>query len=361
VACAASFLIGHVSTSCGESQGSLEFIPQPTLVSRHDLPLVSRHDLLQSAHSSHHDLSAGEEFSNNQKCLLCPSQCAQVEFKPSIVASARSTSLIAELVQPATSCQSAEIVCLQGDACINKFPIAAGLNGISDIQLLKHVKPFTMVPPGRLAGNLAVVRYIASANIPGDLVETGVARGGSAASMALATLLANNPRRLHLYDTFAGLPPADIHRDGAAAMEWTGKINHGVDEVTQNLRVLGVPVEQMVIFHARDILQTPANEIPCRISYLRIDTDWAASYDWAFQYMYPHVSPGGVVMLDDYGFWKGSRDATDAFLARPENAGVKLIDVAPDGKIFCKPFPDGRPCLLEKYVSPFREWTDIGR
>jgi hypothetical protein len=188
VACAASFLVGHVSKPyCEPPQGSLEFLPST-----------------QPVHSSQHDLRSGAESVSIS--LPSPSQYAQQVT-------------IAASIQPAPSCQSAEIICLQGDSCMTNFPIAAGLNGISDIQLLKHVKPFTMVPPGRLAGNLAVVRYIAATNIPGDLVETGVARGGSAASVALATLLAHNPRRLHLYDTFAGLPPADISRDGAAAME----------------------------------------------------------------------------------------------------------------------------------------------
>ena len=54
---------------------------------------------------------------------------------------------------------------------------------------------------------------------------------------------------------------------------------------------------------------------PGVISVLRLDTDWYASTRHELIHLYPLLSPGGVLILDDYGTWQGSREATDEFLA----------------------------------------------
>jgi hypothetical protein len=51
------------------------------------------------------------------------------------------------------------------------------------------------------------------------------------------------------------------------------------------------------------------------ISVLRLDTDWYASTKHELVHLYPLLSPGGVLILDDYGTWQGSREATDEFLS----------------------------------------------
>lgn len=213
-----------------------------------------------------------------------------------------------------------------------------------------------MVPPWMLEANYHAVRLISSLDLQGDIVETGVARGGSSALLALASIAFGAPRRVHLFDTFAGLPPANLEKDGPAAMEWTGKINHSVDEVKNELSRAGVPVVEMLVFHAHDLLETDEKDIPCHIAILRLDTDWAASYEWAFEHLYPRVVPGGIVMLDDYWWWPGATNATDAFLARPENAGIYLNHIGGKisganhaGAVFCKP-QKGARCEMDFFT-----------
>lgn len=52
---------------------------------------------------------------------------------------------------------------------------------------------------------------------------------------------------------------------------------------------------------------------PERIALLRIDTDWYASYRHLLEALYDRLSPGGVLLLDDYGHMLGARRAADEF------------------------------------------------
>jgi O-methyltransferase len=55
--------------------------------------------------------------------------------------------------------------------------------------------------------------------------------------------------------------------------------------------------------------------MPERIAILRLDTDFYESTAHELEHLYPRLAPGGVLIIDDYGTWKGSKDATDEFLA----------------------------------------------
>ena len=52
-------------------------------------------------------------------------------------------------------------------------------------------------------------------------------------------------------------------------------------------------------------------QAPEQIALLRLDTDWYESTAHEFEHLYPRLAPGGVLMIDDYGWWQGSRDATE--------------------------------------------------
>jgi hypothetical protein len=68
--------------------------------------------------------------------------------------------------------------------------------------------------------------------------------------------------------------------------------------------------------------QTIPEAAPEQISILRLDTDWYESTRHELEHLYPRLSPGGVLLLDDYGFWKGARQAVDEFL---EATGERLL------------------------------------
>ena len=199
--------------------------------------------------------------------------------------------------------------------------------------ILEATFPLTLTGPERLAALIGSVKYVVQQKIPGDIVECGVWRGGSMALVARTLLLlGDTSRTLYLYDTFEGMPaPTDRDRDllGRAAGDLMSaeprETGHTIwayatlDDVRANLLATGYPADRIVFVPGKVEDTIPAT-IPAAISLLRLDTDWYASTRHELQHLYPKLSSHGVLIIDDYGHWRGSRDATDEFLrtrARP--------------------------------------------
>src|SRR5262245_48361513 len=74
------------------------------------------------------------------------------------------------------------------------------------LSTIRQVEPFTMTTPDRIASLVNAVEYIEHNEIPGDIVECGVWKGGSMMAVALTLLKLRKFRNLHLFDTFEGMP-----------------------------------------------------------------------------------------------------------------------------------------------------------
>ncbi len=144
--------------------------------------------------------------------------------------------------------------------------------------------------------------------------------------LAALTLIqsGDTERKLFLYDTFAGMPePAemDVDYDGNHAAcrigeeykSWDAVARASVHEVRRNLGETGYPSANLVFTEGR-VEQTIPATAPDRIAILRLDTDWYASTRHELEHLYPLLSPGGVLIIDDYGHWKGCRRAVDEYL-----------------------------------------------
>ena len=84
-------------------------------------------------------------------------------------------------------------------------------------------------------------------------------------------------------------------------------------DVTRNMAETGYP-ERLVHYPMGQVEETLPNLAPARISLLRLDTDWYESTRHELAHLYPRVVSGGVIIIDDYGYWKGARKAVDEFL-----------------------------------------------
>jgi O-methyltransferase len=162
-------------------------------------------------------------------------------------------------------------------------------------------------------------------NIPGCFVECGVWKGGSSAIMALAIKDARQKRHLHLFDSFEGLPePTD--KDGESAIAYSQGRNQGklvtinqcrasLDEV-RFLMLDNIKADNgLVHFHVgwfQNTIPATANQLG-PIALLRLDGDWYDSTKICLEHLYPLVSPGGIIILDDYNCWEGCRKATDEY------------------------------------------------
>ena len=210
----------------------------------------------------------------------------------------------------------------------------------------RAVEAFTMTSPERVAALVEAVRYVCRHRVPGDVVECGVWRGGSMMAVARTLLELGERRGLHLFDTFAGMPPPGAHdRDlaGVAAADLmaaedpaTGSVwaRSPLDDVRRNVLSTGYP-EGDVRFVVGRVEETVPRQAPATIAILRLDTDWYESTRHELVHLFPRVAAGGVLIIDDYGHWQGARRAVDEYLAA-SSARILLNRIDVTGRIAVK-------------------------
>lgn len=198
----------------------------------------------------------------------------------------------------------------------------------SSAATIAAVRPYTATPPERLYALCQAVRYVVANALPGEVVECGVWRGGSMMAAARTLIdVGDTTRRLRLFDTFEGMEapgPHDRWLDGSpAAAVFAREVNSspdgrwlaaGVAEVRAALSSTGYPSECISYVEGKVEDTLPA-QAPEQIAVLRLDTDWYESTRHELACLYPRLVPGGVLIVDDYGFWQGARRAVDEYLA----------------------------------------------
>ena len=186
-------------------------------------------------------------------------------------------------------------------------------NGSADLidPTINAIREYSMCDLGALQLILRLSLYVNDNGIAGDLVECGVCNGGSAA--LIASKMRRQDLRLWLYDSFAGMPVTQ-EVDGIDARDWIGKCIGTKENVLQALQLAGVSLDQVVIKEGR-FEDTFTEGLPERISLLHIDADWYASVSLCLETFYDRVTNGGVVLLDDFGYWEGCREAFYDFCA----------------------------------------------
>ena len=180
------------------------------------------------------------------------------------------------------------------------------------------------------------IRYISEQKIPGCIVECGVFTGGASA-FALKSLMRNDTGRHRAYfgfDSFEGMPQPTPH-DGASAISWmygaesnridpsqiagvlTGSDVNRADYAAclNYLKGTGYPEHEIHLIKGwfQDALPAHKNEMK-PIAILRIDGDFYESTKVCLDTLFDNVAQGGVIILDDYGGFSGSRKAVDEFL-----------------------------------------------
>jgi hypothetical protein len=198
-------------------------------------------------------------------------------------------------------------------------------------ETIRHVRSYTQTSPERIASLCEATRYVIAAQIPGAIVECGVWRGGSMMAVIRTLLEAGDTTRdLFLYDTFEGMPEPgtkDVTFTGTPAsvlMRNASKDDPDsiwcyapIDSVKRTIGSLGYP-EKKVHFVQGKVEETIPRYAPERIALLRLDTDWYESTRHELIHLYPRLSRGGVLVIDDYGHWQGSRKAVDEWLAQAQ-------------------------------------------
>jgi O-methyltransferase len=143
------------------------------------------------------------------------------------------------------------------------------------------------------------------AKLPGDFAEIGVYRGGTA--YLLGKLASDQGKRLHLFDTFEGMPPTDDEKDFVVKGDFADTSLAGV---TDYLKDIG-----SCEFHPGFFPETAASVQDLRFSFVHVDVDMYLSALDCCEFFHDRLVPGGVMIFDDYGFitTEGLRKAVDQF------------------------------------------------
>lgn len=207
-------------------------------------------------------------------------------------------------------------------------------------RLVERVRPYTMTSDDKLYALYGAVQHIVRTGVRGDVVECGVWRGGS--SMLAALTLArcgDDGRGIWLFDTFEGMPPPsvrDTDRSGTQAEEILAEFERApglnnpwayatLRDVQQNMARTAYANVHLV---PGMVERTIPEQAPQRISVLRLDTDWYESTRHELHHLYPRLQPGGILILDDYGWWSGARQAVDEYFGQTP---IFLVRVGTEG------------------------------
>jgi len=180
----------------------------------------------------------------------------------------------------------------------------------------------TMLPRVRLDNIRTCIEEILTRGVDGDLIETGVWRGGGCIFMrGCLKAYGALDRNVWVADSFEGLPVPDSSRererkfhDSPLMQSSYEKMAASLDEVQRNFAAYGLLDDRVRFLRGwfKDTLPGAPIE---RLALMRLDGDYYESTVDALTALYPKLSPGGFVIIDDYGedLWTDCRQAVDDY------------------------------------------------
>tara|TARA_A100001015_G_scaffold311585_2_gene415122 strand:+ start:173 stop:943 length:771 start_codon:yes stop_codon:yes gene_type:complete len=201
-----------------------------------------------------------------------------------------------------------------------------------ELNFIKNLEKYSMCPPAAHWSIIQSIKHISKKNIAGDLVECGVFKGGNLILMNHIMQKLNLKKKIFAFDTYDGMSEPTIYdkdlKDIPADKTFkkynirNEKWCYGsLEEVKRNINLFDKGYKSNFFFikgKVEDTLKKSEN-IPEKISLLRLDTDFYESTKIELEVLYPRLSKGGVLIIDDYGHWKGSQKAVDEYFDLKKN------------------------------------------
>lgn len=192
--------------------------------------------------------------------------------------------------------------------------------------IYSRVMDIAIASPELVVALIRATDYVVRGRIPGAFMECGAYRGGSTMTVMYALLnRQSSDREFYLYDTFTGFPlpeTVDVYHDGTPALEeWdqkktadgtSGWLVSPIEHTRGNIESVGYPMSKVHIVKGMVEDTIPATA-PEQIAFLRLDTDFYRSTKHELEHLYPRLSPGGVLIIDDYGAFSGAQKAVDEY------------------------------------------------
>lgn len=201
-----------------------------------------------------------------------------------------------------------------------------------EVELIKYVldSGYTMTTVPRLVNTLKSCKYVVENDISGDFVECGVWRGGNGILAKKLFERMGSDKKVWMFDTFEGMT-APTQFDVVASNKSLAEVKYkktkkdthsewayaSLEDVKRNCESSAVNLSS-IKFVKGDVCKTLAKKsnLPKEISILRLDTDWYESTKAELESLYPILSKRGVLIVDDYGYWEGSRKAVDEYFEK---------------------------------------------
>lgn len=170
---------------------------------------------------------------------------------------------------------------------------------------------FTMIGRARLSQLRACTEAVLAEAVPGDLIETGVWRGGATILMAAVLHAHGSDRCVYVADSFEGLPPPDVEHyplDGFSDLHTRDELAVSVETVRDHFRRFGL-LSDRVHFVQGWFSETLPALAGHPWAVIRLDGDLYESTMNGLRNLYPDLSPGGFCIIDDYGAYEACRGA----------------------------------------------------
>jgi O-methyltransferase len=214
----------------------------------------------------------------------------------------------------------------------------------TEINFVESASKFSMTGHDRIFCLLRAIQHVDNNNLEGDFVECGVWKGGNLILFKkMIEKLNIKDKKIYGFDTFEGMSePTDHDSDGdgylggfkAEYYMSKQKKDVNIDNihsyapiniVEQNFINNTDNMDNLILIKGKveDTLKVQSN-IPEKISILRLDTDWYESTKIELEILYPRLVKNGVLIIDDYGEWSGSRKATNEFFKDKKIAMFKI-------------------------------------
>ncbi len=187
-------------------------------------------------------------------------------------------------------------------------------------SLYATASPFSLLHVTGFYNVYQTMLYIQRSKLPGDLVECGCFLGGVGIFMALlCEQLGMADRTIWLLDTFEGFPLGGVDSlIGQEAPIDAVQFENFLAEVKDNFAYCLADCDNIRFVEGPVEATLPSLDIRA-IALLRLDTDFYVSTKAELEHLYRKLVRGGALVIDDYGIFKGARQATDEFLAGLES------------------------------------------
>ena len=169
----------------------------------------------------------------------------------------------------------------------------------------------TMIGRTRLSQLRHCIETVLADRVPGDLIETGVWRGGATILMAAVLRAHGSDRSLYVADSFEGLPRPDVGRypaDGFSDLHTRDELAIPLETVREHFRRFGL-LSDRVHFVQGWFSETLPALADHRWAVIRLDGDLYESTMDGLRNLHPGLAPGGFCIIDDYGAYEACRDA----------------------------------------------------